>query len=101
MANLSSIREKLHNAESSVEEQKVVTEFSSLAELEGIGFKDEYQSRIQESVDNVIKNSKNLICALEGIGAMYCPTRKLAVFAIRRNTSVFICSVEQISCRST
>ena len=72
MANLSSIREKLHNAESSVEEQKVVTEFSSLAELEGIGFKDEYQARIQESVDNVIKNSKNLICALEGIGAMYC-----------------------------
>jgi hypothetical protein len=70
MANLSSIREKLHGAE--IEDQKVVTEFSSLKELEGIGFKNEYQARIQESVDNVIKNSKNLICALEGIGAMYC-----------------------------
>lgn len=70
MANLSSIREKLHGAE--IEEQKVVTEFSSLEDIYGVGFKNEYQTRIQESVDNVIKNSKNLICALEGIGAMYC-----------------------------
>ena len=70
MANLSSIREKFHGE--TYETQKVVTEYSSLKELEGIAFKDEYQARIQESVDNVIKNSKNLICALEGIGAMYC-----------------------------
>lgn len=70
MANLSSIREKLHGAE--IESQEVVTEFSSLEDIYGVGFKNEYQARIQESVDNVIKNSKNLICALEGIGAMYC-----------------------------
>ena len=70
MANLSSIREKLHGAE--IESQEVVTEFSSLEDIYGAGFKNEYQARIQESVDNVIKNSKNLICALEGIGAMYC-----------------------------
>ena len=57
MAKLSSIREKLHGAE--IEDQKVVTEFSSLKELEGIGFKNEYQAEAVFTLkaDNQSNNS--------------------------------------------
>lgn len=66
------IREKRHGFEVENIEPKVVTEFSSLNDLEGLAFKDEYQEKIVESVNNVIDKCPNLIVALESIGAMYC-----------------------------
>ena len=72
MANLSMIRSKRHGEEIHSENALVVESFNTFEELQGIGYKNEYQERIAESVDNVINKSPNLLYALEGIGAMYC-----------------------------
>ena len=72
MANLSMIRSKRHGEEVHSENALVVESFNTFEELQGIGYKNEYQERIAESVDNVINKSPNLLYALEGIGAMYC-----------------------------
>ena len=66
------IRIKRHGEDVKSDNPKTITEFKSIEDLNGLGYDNDYQDNIVESVNNVIKKSPNLIYALEGIAAMYC-----------------------------
>lgn len=72
MANLSYIRQKRHGENVTVENSKIVTEFKTIENIYGIGYKNEYQEHIVESITNIINASPNLMYAMECVGAAYC-----------------------------